>query len=242
MKAGQKVALVTGAAHGIGRAAARQLLDEGWLVGVVDLAAADLERAFGKLTRRVCLIAGDKVVKIVERPLDKAKVRFPSSVQVVTFFFGENKLWTLQIDTKKQPFFPLSTNRFVSVQVVPVAVEAAGGSNQVLGLRVDTNSAPEMFQKLHVDIVNLSPTGAFFVAFQVAFYGGLALASPFVFYFIAQFVFPALKMKEKKYVYRGLGFGAGLFATVVLNYPFNGSIRIGTAPFFEGALKGLIHH
>jgi sec-independent protein translocase protein TatC len=163
----------------------------------------------------LCLIAGDKVVKIVEGPLDKAKVRFPSSLQVVTFFFGENKLWTLQIDTKKQPFFPLSTNRFVSVQVVPVAVEAAGGSNQVLGLRVDTNSAPEMFQKLHVDIVNLSPTGAFLVAFQVAFYGGLALASPFVFYFIAQFVFPALKMKEKKYVYRGLFFGAGLFATGV---------------------------
>ena len=53
------MALITGAAHGIGRATARQLLDEGWLVGVVDLAAADLKRAFGKLTRRVCLIAGD---------------------------------------------------------------------------------------------------------------------------------------------------------------------------------------
>jgi NAD(P)-dependent dehydrogenase (short-subunit alcohol dehydrogenase family) len=28
-----KVALITGAAHGIGRAAARQLLDDGWNVG-----------------------------------------------------------------------------------------------------------------------------------------------------------------------------------------------------------------
>jgi hypothetical protein len=36
--------------------------------------------------------------------------------------------------------------------------------------------------------------------------------------------------------------GAGLFATVVLNYPFAGSIKISTQPFFEGALKGLIHH
>ena len=51
-----KVALITGAAHGIGRATARQLLDEGWLVGAVDVAKPDLERAFGKLVRRVHLI------------------------------------------------------------------------------------------------------------------------------------------------------------------------------------------
>src|SRR5271156_367421 len=39
----------------------------------------------------------------------------------------------------------------------------------------------------------------------------MILASPFIFYFIASFVFPALKMRERKHVYRGLFFGVGLF-------------------------------
>ena len=159
----------------------------------------------------LCLIAGNYVVRIVERPLNHAKVRFPSQVQVITFFFGANKLGSFQIDTNKQAAFPLSTNRFVAVQIEPISINGT----QVLGLRLDTNAPPDTFQKLHIDIINLSPTEAFFVAFQVAFYGGLALASPFLFYYIAQFVFPALKMKEKKYVYRGLGFGGALFATGV---------------------------
>jgi sec-independent protein translocase protein TatC len=66
-------------------------------------------------------------------------------------------------------------------------------------------------QRLHIDLINLSPAGGFFVAFQVAFYGGMVLAAPFIFYFVASFVFPALKMHEQKYVYRGLIFGGGLF-------------------------------
>jgi sec-independent protein translocase protein TatC len=39
----------------------------------------------------------------------------------------------------------------------------------------------------------------------------MVLAAPFIFYFIMSFVFPALKMREQKYVYRGLFFGGGLF-------------------------------
>ena len=163
------------------------------------------------LAMLVCLIAGDRVVGIVERPLRVAKIQFPRSAQVITFFFAGNKLGTFQIDRNKQPAFPFSTNRFVPVQIEPIMV----GTNQVLGLRVDPNVAPDTGQQLRIDLVNLSPTGGFFVAFQVAFYGGLALASPFVFYFIAQFVFPALKMMEKKYVYRGLAVGGCLFATGV---------------------------
>src|SRR5215210_3014496 len=54
-----KVALITGAAHGIGRATARQLLDEGWNIGAVDVTAADLARVFGKQARRLLTIEGD---------------------------------------------------------------------------------------------------------------------------------------------------------------------------------------
>jgi NAD(P)-dependent dehydrogenase (short-subunit alcohol dehydrogenase family) len=54
-----KVALITGAAHGIGRATARQLLDDGWNIGAVDVSAADLARVFGKQARRVLTIEGD---------------------------------------------------------------------------------------------------------------------------------------------------------------------------------------
>lgn len=54
-----KVAVISGAAHGIGRATARQLLDDGWLIGAVDVSGPNLERAFGKLARRVALIEGD---------------------------------------------------------------------------------------------------------------------------------------------------------------------------------------
>jgi NAD(P)-dependent dehydrogenase (short-subunit alcohol dehydrogenase family) len=54
-----KVAVVTGAAHGIGRAITRRLLDDGWLVGALDVSGGDLAHAFGKQARRVLVIEGD---------------------------------------------------------------------------------------------------------------------------------------------------------------------------------------
>src|ERR1039458_10697635 len=94
-------------------------------------------------------------------------------------------------------FRSLGTNRFVAIQVEPLIV----GTNQVLGWRVtDDPRAITTVQRVSIELINLSPAGGFVVAFQVAIYGGAVLASPFIFYFIASFIFPALKIRERKYI------------------------------------------
>ena len=158
----------------------------------------------------VCLIAGDWVVAVLTRPLQKAKIRFQPNTQVVTFLFGTNRLGVFQLPKDQKAGLDLGTNRFVTLHLQPVTI----GTNEVLGLRADSDSSEA--EKLAIPLVSLSPAGAFVVAVQVAAYAGVVIASPLILYFVAQFVFPALKLMERKYVYRGLFFGLGLFFTGVL--------------------------
>ncbi len=156
----------------------------------------------------LCLIAGNYVVGIIKWPLTRAKIHYPGANQIAVVSFGTNHLGNFQFTPQQQKSLNLGTNRFVAVQVQPLVI----GTNQVLGWHVVSDEAAIAdAQRLHVDLVNLSPAGGFFVAFQVALYGGMVLAAPFIFYFVVSFVFPALKMREQKYVFRGLFFGVGLF-------------------------------
>src|SRR5712692_11473110 len=70
------VALVTGAAHGIGRAITQRLLNDGFRVGVVDLPGAGLKRTYASQARRVVLVEGDvadeaTAPRVVEAVTDK---------------------------------------------------------------------------------------------------------------------------------------------------------------------------
>jgi sec-independent protein translocase protein TatC len=160
------------------------------------------------LSMLLCLIAGNHVVGILKRPLEKSRASYPGTNQVVTVLFGTNQLGVYTIKPDQQAALNLGSNRFVAVQIETTMI----GTNQVLSWHVDNDPLQaQRAQHLHVDLINLSPASGFFVAFQVAFYGGLVLAAPFIFYFVASFVFPALRMKEKHYVYRGLGYGISLF-------------------------------
>ncbi len=157
----------------------------------------------------VCLIAGNHVVGIIMRPLQRAKVIYPGTNQVVTLMFGTNRVGTYQLTPQQRESFGLSaTQRFSVFQLEPIAM----GTNHALGFRLDPGQdGRELAEHVNIDVSTLGPAGGFMVAFQVAMYGGVALASPFVFFFIAEFVFPALKIKERKYIYRGLGFAIPLF-------------------------------
>jgi len=160
----------------------------------------------------LCLLAGNYVVRIVKWPLTHATISYPGTNQIVTVSYGTNRLGVFQLTAEEQINLELGTNRFVSVQVEPLVI----GTNRVLGWRARSDPAAIAdAQRLKIDLINLGPAGGFVVAFQVAIYGGTVLASPFIFYFIATFIFPALKLRERKYIYRGLAFGGGLFLTGV---------------------------
>jgi len=160
----------------------------------------------------LCLLAGNYVIQVIKWPLTRARITYPGTNQVVTVSFGTNHLGNFQVSPEEQKSLGLGTNRFVSVRVEPLVI----GTNQVLGWRVghDAGAIADM-QRMRIDLINLSPAGGFVVAFQVAIYAGVVLASPFIFYYIAAFVFPALKIRERKYIYRGLLVGVGLFLTGV---------------------------
>ena len=148
----------------------------------------------------VCLIAGNYVVSILKWPLDRAKIDYPGTNQVVTVLFGTNRLGVFPLTPEQQASLELGTNRFVAVRVEPVTL----GTNQVLSWRVDPDPAlartgaepehrpdqPQPGRRLFCGVPGglLRRHGA-----------GLALHL----LLRRRFVFPALKMKERKYVYRG---------------------------------------
>lgn len=176
------------------------LEDFRWLLVKLSVALA--------LAMLVCLIGANYVMAIIKWPLSRTTVSYPGTNQIVTVNFGTNQLGHFPLSPAQELVLQLGTNRFVAVTIEPLLL----GTNQVLGWHLDpTLNAADSAQRMQIDLVNLSPAGGFFVAIQLAFYGGLVLAAPFLFYFILSFVFPALKMREKKYIYRALVIGGGLF-------------------------------
>jgi len=156
----------------------------------------------------ICLVGANYVVSILKWPLERARLSYPGTNQIATVYYGTNKLGKFQLTVEQEQKLNLGTNRFVAVEVEPLWV----GTNQVLGWKVNPDpKLADAAERLKIELINLGPVGGFLVALQVALYGGSVLAAPFILYFILSFIFPALRMREQKYVRLGLFFGGGLF-------------------------------
>jgi sec-independent protein translocase protein TatC len=160
------------------------------------------------LAMLVCLIGANYVITLIKWPMTRAHAEFPGTNQVATVKYGEHQLGRFALTADQSQQLALGTNRFVTVLVEPVLA----GTNRVLSWRLDDRpEAGQAARQMNIELVNLSPVGGFYVAFQVALYGGMVLSAPFLLYFIASYIFPALKLRERKYVFRALFIGGGLF-------------------------------
>jgi sec-independent protein translocase protein TatC len=65
-------------------------------------------------------------------------------------------------------------------------------------------------------LITTSPVESITMSFTLAFYTGIVVAFPILFYFLAEFLLPALTRKEKKYVMPAVAVGFGLFIIGVL--------------------------
>jgi sec-independent protein translocase protein TatC len=155
----------------------------------------------------VCLYGTSQIVTILKRPLQQAALIQTGHAQRTVVRFGTHTLAAFDALTNRMGPLDLGTNRFVILQLDPVEA----GTNCYLAVHAETNPPVETLIASGTDLVYLDPAAPFLSSLHLALYGGILLAAPFISYFIAQFVLPALKVREKKYVLRACGVGVGLF-------------------------------
>ncbi|MCX7722296.1 MAG: twin-arginine translocase subunit TatC [Verrucomicrobiae bacterium] len=160
----------------------------------------------------VCLLGGNFIVRLLTYPLKTAPAFFTRDTRAVTLIFGTNRLGTFELAPEEYAKLGLGTGPVAVLKLEPTVI----GTNQVLGWRLCPEASAAARRGLQVELVTLSPVGAFVVALKVAAYAGVVLAAPFVLFFVGQFVFPALTRRERYYASRALVIGGGLFIVGVL--------------------------
>ncbi len=167
----------------------------------------------------VCLVASNRIVSVLKWPLNRANVllekylinNIPEDGGLVFLEFGTN-VWRYPVERDVFSAISDSTNQIAAFKFSTVAV----GTNSFVTLSPVAPPSLEQGMTPKGQLINLGPLDGFKVAFQVGLYGGIALASPFIFLFIGQFVLPALKLTEKRLLYQAVLAGAGLFIVGVL--------------------------
>ena len=159
----------------------------------------------------ICLAGANYIMEVLKWPLQRSGVNQPAKNQkLLLLYAGTNIISKSFVRSNEFGTYDLGSTNYAQLQLLPRQI----GNDWLMSIEPFTTNAPPI-PKDSLPIINLTPVGGFVVAFKVAMYGGMVIASPFVFYFILQFVLPALKSKEKKIGAPALAIAAVLFLTGV---------------------------
>ncbi len=124
--------------------------------------------------------------------------------------FGTNEVLSVKAQDVWNSFGGTNKVKVDALEFTPITLTESNGST-VRYLALKPVETPERSSRNLVLLKNYGPLNAFIVALKIALYGGLVLSMPFVIYYIAQFILPALRVREKKFLYQIAGYGSGLF-------------------------------
>ena len=162
-----------------------------------------------------CMMGAKYLVGGLMWPLKQARNLDFSAKTDVPVMLGHRTLGKLDIQVltdlgmdTNNPVFSDKTGRF---DLVPLKY----GTNTILALspRVpeQTTGFVTSFDEVMVELKNYGPFQSIWLCLQLALYGGLVIGAPFIIFFVAEFVLPALKVSEKKFLYKAAGIGSILF-------------------------------
>lgn len=167
-----------------------------------------------------CLVGADWLVKVLIWPLKEARIQAQQEAlksdkppERVPVMFDTNRIGSLPLPLLGiDPKFNHTNKQghVQSVQLVPVDL----GTNKFLGLQLSTN-VPAATDPL-VELLILGPMDVIWITLDLALYGGLVIAAPFVFFFLGQFILPALRVQEKRFLKPFAVWGTLLFLSGVV--------------------------
>jgi sec-independent protein translocase protein TatC len=162
----------------------------------------------------VCFVAANRIAALLEWPLHHAQIpglsNIPflpgteSSSSEILLYAGSNVWMSLPPAALGFPTNSSNQIRSLHVQFVP------NGTNSFSLVAVPDTNTVASSKRVPV-LKNYTPMGGLMVALKLAIYGGIIFSLPFLLYFVGQFVLPALKVTEKKILFRAVAFGTILF-------------------------------
>ena len=156
----------------------------------------------------ICLFTANKIASILEYPIRRMHL-LDQPQPTVTFQLGSLRFGPYEVSRDQFAGLPPGDSPHV---VFKVGMTKVGGE-QVVTLKLDPQADPGATR---IKLRNLNPAEGFTVAFHIALYGSLVVSAPFWLYFLGQFILPALRVRERRFLFTWLGWGVLLFLLGIL--------------------------